>query len=75
MRSVGDREKIDKEMDEYWREMDIIARSGRVTLLLLGTECRVIEADSRYSKVKILNGPRHQLGKTFWVPSAAIVNL
>jgi hypothetical protein len=47
MRSVGDREKIDKEMDEYWREMDIIARSGRVTLLLLGTECRVIEADSR----------------------------
>jgi hypothetical protein len=75
MRSVGEREIIDKEKNEYWREMDNMAKSGRVTLLLLGTECRVVEADSRYSKVKILNGPRHQLGKTFWVPSVAVVNL
>lgn len=63
-----------KKMDEYQSEFYDLQMSGRVTLLLLGTECRVIEADSRYSKVKVLNGPRHQLGKTFWVPSVTVVN-
>ena len=60
---------------EAWNDFYKLAGSGRITLVLNGTECRVIEADSRYSKVKILNGPRHQLGKTFWVPSVAVVNL
>lgn len=74
MRSVGDREKIDKEMDEYWREMGSMARSGRIILVANRSECRVIEADSKYSKVKILNGPKHQFGKTFWVYSPTVVN-
>jgi len=59
---------------EAWNEWYKLAESGRIILILNGTECRVIEADSKYSKVKILNGPSHQFGKTFWVYSPTVVN-
>jgi hypothetical protein len=59
---------------ESWNEWYKLQESGRITLILNGTECRVIEADSKYSKVKILNGPSHQFGKTFWVYSPTVVN-
>jgi hypothetical protein len=73
LRGEGEAE-INKEMDDYVREINHMAESGRFTLVVNGTECRVIEADSNYSKVKILDGPSHQFGKTFWVYSPTVVN-
>ena len=68
-----------KEREKMWnksmREYSDIAMSGRIALVGNGTKCRVIEAGTKYCKVKILEGQSHTLGKTAWVFSSTVVNM
>lgn len=60
-----------KSMQEYAD----IAMSGRIALVGNGTKCRVIEAGTKYCKVKILGGQSDTFGKTVWVFSSTVVNM
>jgi hypothetical protein len=66
--------ELEKTRDEAFEEFVDMKMSGRILWVVSGTECRVIEADSKYSKVRILEGPSHQFGKTVWVFSSTVVN-
>jgi len=66
--------ELEKTREEWLKEYSNMVESSRIALVASGTKCSVIEADSKYCKVKILEGPSHQFGKTFWVFSPTVVN-
>ena len=68
-----------KELKKMWnesmQEYADMAMSGRIVLVGNGTKCRVIEAGTKYCKVKILEGQSDTYGKTVWVFSSTVVNM
>lgn len=56
------------------RELQDMYMSERVFLLPSGMKCDVLEAEPKYCKVQILEGPEQIYAKIFWVFSSCVVN-